>query len=197
MPYKPKHWNYGTWISSKPKAKKSSKKRTFLYKGVKLIPLTPGIAATLDRGDRIKYVGPINTYSGLWRFWQRKVVTLSARPEISGKKIRIKYYGTSYACPLEHLALAERGDPDEKNMRHAERFIPLNLKGFKRNISELVRRTQENIDAYLNDLPLHKKLELFKKLTPAEKVIYECLYKDIEVLIGLKEDESSGLPPEG
>ena len=147
-------------------------------------------ASTLDKSDLCKYIGTEGVgYNNMFGCFQRRVFPLQERPKLTSKKIlSIKYYGSVIICRIEDLALCERGDPIGIAMRHAQRLVPINLKGFKKNISDMVRKAQENVDGYINGLPLHKKMELFKSLTPEEKVIYECLYKDIEVLIGLKEE---------
>ncbi len=169
------------------------KKIIYSHKGNKLEPLTPEVAMSLDKGDLLRYIGPASTgWNTVYGHWRRRNFELNKRPKVKGTNLVFDYWSQTFKCPLDHVALVERGDPHAKPMRHAERLIPINLKSFKNNIAYIVKRTQENIDQYLDELPLHKKLELFKKLTPEDKVIYDCLYKDIEVLIGLKEEASSG-----
>lgn len=187
--------------SAMPKPAPVPKKpRTYYHNGTKLVPMTLAEASSLDKGDVIKYIGPEMDRSyparNPFAVWQRRPFTLTERPKVHGSMVALGYYSSRFKCPLSHLALVQRGNPYEKDFKHAERLIPINLKGFKKNLSNMIKRTQENIDEYLKDLPLHKKLELFKNLSPEDTLIYECLYKDIEVLIGLKEDEAVPLPPE-
>lgn len=165
--------------------------KEYEHKGVKLKPLTPAEALSLDKGDKVKYIGPpINSWNNLYDCFNRRIFPLKKKPTISGKKIIIDWYGRKMSCSIEHLALAERGNPYDYDYNHAKRLVPTNLKAFKREIGNLITKTKTKMDKYLDKLPLHKKLEFFKTLTPEEHIIYECLYKDIEVLIGLKPDQT-------
>lgn len=179
----------GDWAIevSKSERKMRSRKK---FIGYDLAPLTLEVAKSLDKGDVLKYIGPVKDQSyGLYQHYRRRNFVLQEKPQVGSKSIGVKIYNTTYRCPMSYLALAERGDPYGRDLSQAKRLIPVNLKGFKRNLANLIERTKENIDEYLETLPLHKKLELFKGMTPEEKLIYECLYKDIELLVGLKEAE--------
>jgi hypothetical protein len=171
------------------------KEKTYLYKGTKLVPLTLDVACTLDKGDIVKYIGPKpdnRIYStSYYGKWTRGVYTIQSKPCIKSNHIVLKNRNGNYSilnCEIAHLALAERGNTYDVDARRAAKFIPINLKSFKKNLSYSIQDIQKKIDKYLEKLPLHKKLELFKNLSAEDKIIYECLYKDIEVLIGLKEE---------
>ena len=73
-------------------------------------------------------------------------------------------------------------------MSRAERFVPININAFKRDLQRLADRTKKRVDKLVDGLPLHKKLEAFKALSPSEQIIYDFIYKDFNVVLGLKED---------
>jgi len=176
--------------------------KIFSYKGKKLTPLTPAEAASLDRGDKLKYIGDTLDTGYLrsgrieWgSYWGRNVISLPDKPFVKSDVLNVlivqsnSYVQTSIESKIKNLALVERGDPSAFDFKKAKRYIPVNLKGFKQNLQNQAMRVKENIDFYLEALPLHKKLELFSKLTPQEMAIYNFLYKDIDEVVGLKDVE--------
>lgn len=92
------------------------------------------------------------------------------------------------AGSVNYFALVHRGDPYAADMKRHKKFIPINLKAFRRNLQGLAESTRNNIDNKLAKLPLHLKLEIFKGFTLEERIIYDFLYKNVDVVLGLKED---------
>ncbi len=185
---------------SVPKKKKVKKVAPLKYKGKVLTPLTPEEASSLDKGDTIKYIGPINggkVVPASASYWQRSATiygtikrnpfVLHGKPTLSGTVITIPYYGSTMKCQMSEIALLKRGDRYSIEYNKAQRWVPIVLNRFKLETELLTSRTLKKVDKYLNRLPLHKKMEFFKSLSPEQKAIFDALDKDIAVLIGLKE----------
>jgi hypothetical protein len=179
--------------------KKKPKKMIYQHKGVDLVPLTPAVAATLDRADVIKYIHPTPKGS-FFSYYKRRPVKLPEKPQIRGDKLHIKFSTwNSVDVPISHVALLERGDPNEYFFNQAVRYLPMNLKGFKRDLGDAIAAMKRKTDHYIERLPLHKKLELFRRLTPQEQLIYDFLYKgDVDELMKPDEepDDGKGIPEE-
>jgi hypothetical protein len=169
------------------------KTKTYDHKGTILTPITPSVALTLDRADVIKYIHP-EPKGAFFSYYKRRLVKLPEKPKIKGDKLHIKISSwTSFDVPMAHVALAERGDPNEYYFNQAARYLPMNLNGFKRDLAAAIEKMKSKTDHYIERLPLHKKLELFRKLTPQEQLIYDFLYKgNVDEL--MKPDEEPDKP---
>lgn len=164
-----------------------------VYKGKVLTPLTPAEAQSLDKCDQIKYIGPAGTRS--YGIFGRSVLLLREKPETS-KTAKGHFTIGIYSewegvvrCSIKNWALAKRGDQSTAPANRAKRFIPMNLEGFKRDLARLADRTKKRIDKLVKELPLHRKMEVFKSLNPDAQTLYDFIYKDLDVVIGLKKEE--------
>lgn len=173
--------------------KKPMKKMKYKHKGVDLVPITPALATTLDRADQIKYIHP-EPKGAFFSYYKRRVMKLPEKPVIKGDKIHIRLSAwSSFDVPMAHVALVERGDPSAFYFNQAARYLPMNLKGFKRDLALAIEKMKSKTDHYIERLPLHKKLELFRKLTPQEQLIYDFLYKgNVDELMKPDEEPDNG-----
>jgi hypothetical protein len=174
-----------------------NKMKFYTHKGKRLTPLTEAEARSLDKGDLIKYIGPD---IGVPRSWSssssfdeepfgylgRRVRRLRSRPEVFNKKdprqfyLRVSYYGSKLCSKIEHFALIQHGDPHVLDLNKALRLVPEHLYSFKRSIEDSVARSKKKIDKYLNTLPIHKRMEVFKALTKDQQLIYDFLSSGFE-----------------
>lgn len=166
----------------------------YYHKGRKLTPLKPEEALSLDERDKIKFIGS-NDHK-VYHIFQRRVHTLPERPKIhtsAGGKLLIQVphyagYPDNSKSSIFNWALVERGDRHGVETSRAKRFIPINLKAFRRDLQVIADRTKKRIDRSLEDLPLHKKMEALK-LSPEDQKIYDFIYEDFDVVLGLKEEK--------
>ena len=162
-------------------------RKIYKHKGVALVPLTLALAETLDKADVIKYIHPTSS-GAFFSYYQRRLFKLPSKPVIHKGRLHIKFSAwNTEVVTISHLALVERGDPNEHFFNQAVRYLPMNLKGFKRDLSIAIDEMKRKTDHYIERLPLHKKLELFRKLTPQDQLIYNFLYKGVDEL--MKPDE--------
>jgi hypothetical protein len=199
--------NYKVWIQKAgymspdpsaapgaPVRKKPKRKVGFKAKGVSLVPMTEAVAMSLDAADEIKYIGKVDGQH--FHHFRRNVFKLVQKPtfDLVKKKLAIKtslnYYGTTVHVPLRDIALVARGDANAKAYNRAARFIPARLKRIKNDLMRLVEESKKRTDEYLEDLPLHKKLELFKSFTLEEQQLYDFLYRDVQEVFHPKEEEA-------
>lgn len=169
----------------------------FYYNGRKLTPLTPEEATSLDARDKIKFIGSVSHKA--WGIFRRKVHTLPERPKLhttSAGKLLIQVphyagYPDNTKSSIHNWALVERGDRHGVATERAKRLIPINLKAFRRDLQAIADRTKKRIDRSLEDLPLHKKMEVLK-LSAEDQKIYDFIYEDFDEVLGIKEkkDES-------
>lgn len=173
----------------------------FVYKGQALHPLTEEEARSLDERDVLKFIGKATSQA--YRSLGRSLVSLPERPKFdpATRKLTIKvagYYGdgSNISSFYTNFALVKRGDKDGVRARAAKRYISMNLRGFKRDVEALAKRTIERIDGHLEGLPLHKKMELFKDIPEKEKLIYDFVYRDFEKVLGQEEGPADGAETE-
>lgn len=185
------------------KIKIVNKMKFYRHQGKKLTPLTEVEAKSLDKGDVIKYIGPVTGSRGYgyssgfyavppkkddkpFSHIGRRAYTLHMRPEVFNRKdpqqfyLRIIYYSTNIAAPIEQFALVQRGDPHTADLNKALRLVPEHLYSFKRSIEASVSRAKKKIDKYLNVLPIHKRMEVFKSFTKEQQLIYDFLSSGFE-----------------
>lgn len=165
----------------------------FIYKGKKLTPLTEVEAYSLDERDIIKYIGPV--HSRAYSDFRRQPFLLAERPTLTKNTkgtvfIDIKVFGYSNKTKISNWALVEKGDRYSVVSARAKRLVPQNLKGFRRDLQLLAERTKKRIDKAVDRLPLHKKLEVLK-LSEEDQTIYDFLYKDFDIVLGLKEENAT------
>jgi hypothetical protein len=197
------------------KLKIVNKMRFFVHQGKKLTPLTEVEAKSLDKGDVIKYIGPkgnclswavgggYSSYGGSAKDEKpyprigRRALALQSHPDVFTKKdphqffLRINYYSIPLSAPIEHFALVQRGDPHTADFKKALRLVPEHLYSFKRSIEASVARANKKIDKYLNTLPIHKRMEVFKSFTKEQQLIYDFLSSGFEEeIIQEKKDET-------
>lgn len=186
----------GAYCRPHPRKKKPMTPKVYKHKGAVLVPLTETLAMSLDKADVIKHIAGENRVGASDRFFstfKRRNYKLPDKPTyLPGKKIlRIKLnYYDNIDVPIDHIALVERGDPTLYYFNQAVRYLPMNLKGFKRDLGDAIAAMKRKTDHYIERLPLHRKLELFRKLTPQEQRIYDFLYKgDVDELMKPDDDE--------
>ena len=159
----------------------------FSYKGTKLHPLTENEARSLDARDIIKYIGSDN--NEVYRYLMRTPRRLRDKPKISYKgDVTYIEISSGYAwddhCfknPITDWALCERGNKYELLLNRAKKYIPVHFRKAKEDI-EAARQSRVNaIDSYLNELPLHLKLEVLKNLSKADQELYDHISRPIEV----------------
>lgn len=176
--------------------------KPLIYKKRVLTPLTLAEAESLDKGDTIKYVGPAEVLSpngltiqhGAYSAIGRRPIKLQRKPLVTQRpgKARLEIKARDgfvlFNCRIDYLALAERGISYEQDLGLAKRYIPGILVAAEKNLSKLQVYSKERIDHYLDRLPLHIKLDVFKEFTPKQQALYDFLYADPEIVLGLKED---------
>lgn len=165
------------------------------HKGRLLTPLTEQEAFSLDEKDTVKFIG--KTTSMVYTRVRRRVITLAEKPKYDpvSKKITLhissySYYDSPCTTHIGNWALVARGDKHAAKANISRRFISMNLRGFKRDVEALAKRAIQRIDGHLEDLPLHKRMELFQDIPEKEKLIYDFIYKDFEKVMGLKEEDA-------
>lgn len=171
-------------------AKRTMKPKVYKHKGEALVPLTETLAMSLDKADVLKYIAEENGSRQPNRFYQvfkRRNYKLADKPTYLASKqmlrIKLNYYD-NIDVPIDRVALVERGDPTLYYFNQAVRYLPMNLKGFKRDLGDAIAAMKRKTDHYIERLPLHRKLELFRKLTPQDQRIYDFLYKgDVDELM--------------
>lgn len=168
----------------------------YKHKGVPLKPLTEEEAMSLDERDVVKFVGKVTHPAYAWS--GRQAYILRERPKFDPltKKLTFTsggFYTSKTSSHYANWALVSRGDKDGVRAKSSQRFISMNLRGFKRKVEELAKHTIERIDHHLKELPLHKKMELFKDIPEKEKLVYDFVYKDFEKVLG-EEDLPDGEP---
>lgn len=194
----PTNAGYVAWVAKKKLAKKKPKKRKVGFKanGVLLVPMTDIVATSLDAADVIKFIG--TKKSRHYPYLTRRNFKLLEKPtfDLVKKTLEVKtsnnYWATSKInVPITQLALVSRGDANAKAYNRAARYIPARLKRIKKDLISLVENSKDMTDGYLEELPLHKKLELFKSFTVEEQQLYDFIHKDIEEVFHPKEEEKS------
>ena len=191
---KPTNEGYVAWVEKKKVIrKKAVRKVGFKVNGVIQVPMNDTVAASLDAADVIKYIG--KKEGRHYDYLRRKNFKLVERPTYNplkttlAVKTSLSYYGTTINVPIRDLSLVSRGDASAKAYNRAARYIPARLKRIKRDLLNLVENSKEITDNYLEALPLHKKLELFKSFTLEEQQLYDFIHKDIQEVFHPKEEE--------